>query len=257
VNLRWSKSLLGVSRDPLKKGENPLNVINVMMPTVISVSPETSVRDAIKLMLQHRISGLPVVDEEQALVGILTEGDLLRRTEIGTERKHNRWLSFLLNMDDLAVEYVRAHSRKVGEIMTPAPIITARENTPLEKVAGLMEKHNIKRLPVMRGTKVIGIISRADFIRAVMNHGTAMRGPAKSDQYIRAQIIEKIRMEHWSPFSLVDVEVSDGCVRLKGVVSFQHQRDALKVVAKNTPGVKEVIDELTWAEPSTGLAVSR
>ena len=234
-----------------------MNVINVMMSTVVSVSPETSIRDAIKLMLQHRVSGLPVVDEEQALVGILTEGDLLRRVEIGTERKHNRWLSFLLNMDDLAVEYVHAHGRKVSEVMTPVPIITARENTPLEEVARLMEKHHIKRLPVMRGTKVIGIISRADLIRAVMNHGAAMRGPAKSDQYIRAQIIEKIRMERWSPFPLVDVDVSDGCVRLKGVVSFQHQRDALKIVAENTTGVKEVIDELIWVEPSTGLVVSR
>jgi len=84
-----------------------------------------------------------------------------------------------------------------------------------------------------------------------------MRGPAKSDQYIRAQIIEKIRMERWSPFPLVDVDVSDGCVRLKGVVSFQHQRDALKIVAENTTGVKEVIDELIWVEPSTGLVVSR
>lgn len=233
-----------------------MNVINVMMSTVVSVSPETSVLDAIKLMLQHRISGLPVVDKEQALVGILTEGDLLRRTEIGTERKHNRWLSFLLNMDDLAVEYIRAHGRKVGEIMTPNPIITARENTPLEEVARLMEKHHIKRLPVMRGTKVVGIVSRADLMRAVMNHGVAMRGPAKSDQYIRAQIIEKIRMERWSPFPLVDIEVNDGCVKLTGIVFFQHQRDALKVVAENTTGVKEIIDDLTWVEPLLGTVTS-
>jgi len=232
-----------------------LNVINLMMPVVVGVSPETPVRDAIKLMLQHHVSGLPVIDEEQKLVGIVSEGDLLRRAEIGTQQKHNRWLSLLLSAENLAAEYVRSHGCKVRDIMTPDPI-TACENTPIEEVARLMEKHHIKRLPVMRGTKLVGIVSRADLVRAVMKHGATMQSPAKTDQDIRAQIIEKIRTESWSPFPLIDVEVSAGRVKLKGTVFFQRQRDGLKIVAENTAGVKEVVDELTWVEPLSTAVVS-
>lgn len=126
-----------------------MNVLNIMTPIVIAVPSSASIQDAINLMLKHQISGLPVVDQKQNLVGIVSESDFLHRGEIGTQRKRNRWLGLLLTSGKTADEYIHAYSRKVADVMTRDPV-TVRETTQLDKVAQLMEQHNIKRLPVVR-----------------------------------------------------------------------------------------------------------
>ena len=138
---------------------------HVMTRKVISVAPETTVVAAADLMLRNRISGLPVIGKDGAVVGIVSEGDFLRRSEIGTPRKRNRLLTFFLGYAGSAEDYVRERGRKVSEVMTPSPIIVS-EVTPLPELVSLMENNSVKRLPVMRDGKLVGIVSLSDFVRA-------------------------------------------------------------------------------------------
>lgn len=228
---------------------------DAMTRQVVSVRPDATIWEAARLMLQHRISGLPVVDNTGALVGILTEGDFLRRAETGTERKRPRWLEFLAGPGRLADEYVHANGRKVEEVMTPYPE-TVTEDAPLDAIVQLMEKCGIKRLPVMRGQALVGIISRANLVRAMVSRARAAQEPTKDDADIRDRLIAEIDRQAWSPRSLVDVAVHDGVVELRGCVLNDPQRQALKVVAENIPGVKSVEDHLVWVEPVSGMVIN-
>ena len=143
-----------------------MKVKDVMTSPVVSIEPDSTVPQAVRIMLQRHISGLPVVDKDGRLAGIVTEGDLLRRAETGTERKRPRWLEFLVGPGKLAEEYTRAHARKVSEVMTADPL-TVGEDTPLEDVVRLMEKRRIKRVPVVRGQEIVGIVSRANLLHAL------------------------------------------------------------------------------------------
>jgi CBS domain-containing protein len=231
-----------------------VNVLHIMTADAISVLPEDSVQHAIELMLKNRISGLPVVDINQNLVGIVSEGDLLRRAEIGTERKRNRWLSLLLGAGRLAKDYVHSHGRIVEEIMTPEPV-TVSEYTPLEDVARLMERHHIKRLPVMRDGKLVGMVTRANLIQAIAARGHAIPPLTDSDQAIRSAILHEIARQPWAPVPLVNVTVKDGVVEIFGVVTDGRQQEALKVLIENTRGVKAVKSELAWIEPMSGTVI--
>lgn len=231
-----------------------MNVSHIMTPDAISVLPEDSVQHAIELMLKNRISGLPVVDKNRYLVGIVSEGDLLRRAEIGTERKRNRWLSLLLGTGRLAKDYVHSHGRKVEEIMTPEPV-TVSEYTSLEDVARLMEQHHIKRLPVMRDEKLVGMVTRANLIQAIAARGHAIPPLTDSDQAIRIGILNEIAKQPWAPAPLINVTVKDGVVEIFGVVTDGRQEEALKVLIENTRGVKSVKNELTWIEPMSGTVI--
>lgn len=231
-----------------------MNVSHIMTPDAISVLPEDTVQHAIELMLKNRISGLPVVDKNQNLVGIVSEGDLLRRAEIGTERKRNRWLSLLLGTGRLAKDYVHSHGRKVEEIMTPEPV-TVSEYTSLEDVARLMEQHHIKRLPVMRDETLVGMVTRANLIQAIAARGHAIPPLTDSDQAIRIGILNEIAKQPWAPAPLINVTVKDGVVEIFGVVTDGRQEEALKVLIENTRGVKSVKNELTWIEPMSGTVI--
>src|SRR5215475_1877029 len=147
-----------------------MKAADFMSARVISVTPDASILECVRLMLQHRISGLPVIDAAGSLVGVVTEGDFLRRVEAGTERKRPRWLEFFAGPSRLADEYVQSHGRKVSDVMTPEPI-TVHEDTPVEEVVRLMESRRIKRLPVMRQDKVVGIVSRANLLHALATVG--------------------------------------------------------------------------------------
>jgi len=216
-----------------------MNVLNVMTATVVTVSSDASIDDAIKLMLKYEISGIPVVNEHQELVGIVSESDFLRRTEIGTERKHHRWLGLLLGTERLAKEYIHSHGRKVEEIMNKNPI-TVKETTPVEEVARLMEEHNIKRLPVVRANKLVGIVTRANLVRAIVKHGSAMPSPAGSDVEIQKSILDQLAKQSWAPMPLFSIDVKKGVVTVSGVIPDPQQEEALKVLIENTPGVKRI-----------------
>jgi CBS domain-containing protein len=225
---------------------------DVMTWGVISVEPEASVTRAVRLMLQHKISGLPVVDAKGSLVGMVTEGDFLRRGELGTQRHRPRWLEFLLGPGKLADEYVHASGQKVEEIMTPEPQ-TITPETPLDEVVSLMERHRIKRLPVVQDGKVVGVVSRANLLHALASVSREVKAPAGDDATIRERIIAECGKQPWAPH--INVVVRDGVVGLWGVITDERERQAFIVAAENVPGVKAVHDHLAWIEPTSGMVI--
>jgi CBS domain-containing protein len=227
---------------------------DVMTRDVISVEPDSSILQAARLMLQKHISGLPVIDGAGNLVGIVTEGDYLRRTETGTQRRRPRWIEFLIGPGKLADEYVHTSGRKVREVMTPS-VYNVSEDSSLEQVALLMERHRIKRLPVMRGKAVVGIITRANLMRALINVSREVKPLSASDTEIRERLISELKKQPWAPVGMIDVLVKDGIVTLSGAITDERERQALRVAAENISGVQKVVDQLVWVEPISGMVV--
>ena len=236
-----------------------MKVAEIMTPKPVSVTPKTAVIDAAKLMLQHHISGLPVIDANGAVAGIVTEGDLLRRTETGTERHRSPWLAFLVGPGRLAGDYVEAHARKVGEVMT-GEVAVVNPSDDLTDVVSLMEKRHIKRLPVVENGKLVGIVSRADLVRALVRRLTQeaiseVGNAVPDDDAIRDRIRAIIDKEPWGPRFSVDVMVEGGVVDLHGTVTDEREREAVTVAAENCAGVKAVHDHLVWVEPTSGFVI--
>lgn len=228
---------------------------DIMTHRVISISERATVLDAAQLMIKRRISGLPVVDANGGLVGMITEGDLLRRTELATEKTRNAFLRFLLQPGRLAEEYVRSHGRFVGEVMTPDPI-TVSEDTSLDQIVTLLEKNRIRRVPVLHGGQLVGIVTRANVIKAFLATAQYPASVNATDSAIRAAIIAEMDKNAWAPAGAVDVGVTAGVVTLSGTIFDERDRVALKVLAENVPGVREVRDDLIWVDPNSGLVVN-
>lgn len=231
-----------------------MNASDVMTRNVASVGRDVPIGDAIRLLLDCRISGLPVVDSSGKVVGMLTEGDLLRRAETQTERRRPRWLELLLGPSRLADEYVRTHGRKVGEIMTEG-VVSVAEDTPLAGIVQLMERHRIKRLPVLRGDTLVGIVSRADLVRALAQLVDKEPASASDDDEIRKCVLAELAKTAWPPRVGITVVVTNGIVELDGAITNEKERDALRVAAENVRGVKGVLDHLVWVEPVSGTVI--
>lgn len=214
----------------------------IMSRQVITVDPEASITDAIHTMLAHHVSGLPVVDRDGKLVGIISESDFIRRAELGTERKRGRLLAFLAGADQAALDYAHQHGRKVREIMTPKPA-TIGLDTSLAEIASLMEARRVKRLPVMQGDRLVGIVTRSDFLPAVANLPNGAQSISEDDDQIRAAVLAAMEGARWAPCAL-NVSVKDGVVSLRGVVSGTHARQAAIIAAENVRGVRNVEDYL-------------
>jgi len=229
-----------------------MQVQDVMTQYVISVAPDDTIARAIRLMLQERVSGLPVIDAAGNLVGIVTEGDFLRRAETGTQRKRPRWLAFLTSPGRMAEEYVQTHGRKVGEVMTTDPV-TVTEETSLTDAVALMEKRRVKRLPVVRGGKVVGIVSRANLLHALASIAGEAKPDRADDKTIREKILAELDKEQWAPIAMLNVVVRNGVVDLWGTITDERERRALIVAAENVPGVKRVNDHVVWIEPTSGV----
>jgi CBS domain-containing protein len=232
--------------------EPAMKANDVMTSPVISVEPDASIWQAVRIMLQRRISGLPVIDKDGHLVGMVSEGDLLRRAETGTQRPRSRWLEFLIGPGRLADEYTRSHGRKVQEIMTPDPV-TVAEETPLEEVVRTMEKRRIKRLPVVRGEDVVGIVTRANLVHALAGVARELMPTTANDEAIRARLLADLAKEPWAPVGLINPIVRNGVVELWGTITEERQRQALITAAENVPGVKAVRDYLGWFDITSGV----
>lgn len=229
-------------------------VENVMTSPVISISPSTTIAEAARLMLSHRISGLPVVSEDGALIGMVSEGDFLRRGELGTEQKRSWWLELFSSQGQAAEDYVRAHGRKVGEVMTKGVFTTNREAS-LEEVVELMSRHGIKRLPVVENGKLLGIVSRSDLLRALARALPGDDSVVSDDERIREAVTAEITRQSWGSGGLVRVSVRDGVVELTGTIFDESTRAAARVAAENVPGVKAVNDQIIWVEPVSGTVI--
>jgi CBS domain-containing protein len=215
----------------------------MMSREVITIGVDAALVDAIKTMIKHGVSGLPVVDQTGKLVGILSKSDFLRRAEIGTERKRGRLLTFLAGPDKVAFDFKREHGRKVGEIMTPNPV-TITEDTPVDEIARIMESRRIRRLPVLNGDKIVGIVTHSDFLPAIARLVLSPQSSAQDDDKIGSAVVAAIEGAPWAPSGL-NVSVSDGTVTLKGFSMSENARQAAVVTAENVPGVKRVENRLS------------
>ena len=223
----------------------------IMSKSVITVTPETRIVEAANMMLEKHLSGLPVVDTAGKLVGIVSEGDLICRPEIGTQKKRGRWLGFLVGAGKSAADFVREQGRKVGEVMTKSPL-TVTEDASLAEIVELMEKNNIKRLPVMRGDALVGIVTRANLLQAVASLAREVPDPTADDDHIRNRIVAALEKRDWCPFGL-NVIVRDGIVHLSGVITDERSRQAAIVAAENVEGVRKVHDHLCWVDTMSGF----
>ena len=222
----------------------------IMTRPAITVTPETTIAHAAGIMLQRHVSGLPVVDGDGKLVGIVSEGDFLRRGEIGTERKRGRFLRFILGPGREATDFVREHGRKIAEVMTPEPL-TITEDTTLEEIVALIERHHVKRLPVMREDRLVGIVSRSNLLQAVASLAREIPDPTADDDHIRSRVFDALGKNDWCPQGL-GVVVRDGIVHLSGIITDERSRQAAIVAAENVTGVKKVHDQLCWVDPMSG-----
>ena len=227
---------------------------DVMTRGVITIGPHASLAEAAELMCAMRISGLPVV-EEGKLVGMLSEGDLIRRSELGTERKRPRWLEVLADPGRLADEYARSHGRKVDEVMT-RDVISSPHDMPLDDLVTLMSKRHIKRVPITHGDALVGIVSRADLLRPLCTILQSNRvDMAPDDRAIRDAIIAELEAQNWAPNWGLNITVNAGTVDLSGTLTDERERNAIVVAVENIPGVASVRDHLVSIEPLTGYVV--
>jgi len=229
-----------------------MQALEIMTRDPVTVTSDTTLDVAARLMARHRISGLPVVGTDGALVGLITEGDLLRRAELGTERHIPAWRAWLLGAGRLASGYVHAHARRVGDLMTPE-VVTVAPSATLEQVVTLMEARSIKRVPVVEQGKLVGIVSRADLLRALQRLLPAAAPADTSDAEIRRQVLAQIDAQSWTPRGCIHVAVAKGVVELSGLILHEQERAALRVLAENVPGVVRVVDHLAWIEPLSGM----
>jgi CBS domain-containing protein len=235
----------------INKQEIAMRAHQVMTRSVITVLPGTSIKEAARKMVENHISGLPVVDASGALVGIVTEGDFLRRSEIGTQHKRPSWLAYFLSPSVSADKYIHERGRKVQDIMT-RKLVTADEDMPLDELVRLMEKNRVKRAPVLRSNELVGIVTRANLLRALASMGRDVPDPTADDDHIRNRIIRVVEATDWQPIGF-QVAVRNGVVHLHGLITNESSRRASIVAAENTEGVKEVHDHLCLVDTYSGF----
>jgi CBS domain-containing protein len=215
---------------------------DVMVSPVFTVKPTSTIREAAKIFMERRISAVPVLDDQGKLVGIISEGDLMHRSETRTERKQSWWLEALTSNETLAAEYTKAHARKVADVMTQH-VITATPDTPLHEIATLLEKHSIKRVPIVEGGQLVGIVSRANLVQALASARKSLNIPV-SDTMIRDQLLSRLKQQKWADTQLLNITVSGGIVDLWGLTQSEAEHQAIRVAAESIPGVQAVNDNI-------------
>ncbi|MCL7940502.1 CBS domain-containing protein [Halomonas sp. ATCH28] len=225
-----------------------MQAADVMTPNVITVTPDSEVSEIASLLLEHGISAVPVVDADDKVLGIVSEGDLMRRVENDTDQHKSWWLKLFSGGGD-AVDYVKSHGRKASEIMTPHPL-TIAEDEPLHRIASLLEKRRIKRVPVVRDGRLVGIVSRSNLLRGF----SVSRQPAAGgdDRAIRDAILKEVDENTGVMVDRLNVIVADGKVQLWGLVDSKEQRKAVQVAAENIGGVTEVENNLGFMPRGMG-----
>jgi CBS domain-containing protein len=217
--------------------------VDVMVRDVVSVHPETDVAEAIKLLVEHDVSALPVLDDAGNLVGMLSEADLIHRVEIGTEKHRPWWQEAVTGASTLAADFAKSHGKKVGEVMALG-VISVSEDTPLSEIATLFERKRIKRVPVVKDGKLVGIVSRANLIQALATVVGRMDQHDETDRQIRLELMSRLKEQKWTDFGSRNITVSDRVVHLWGLVGSEAERKALLALAESVPGASRVADEM-------------
>ena len=222
-----------------------MQVRDVMTTQLTTARPETTVQELAQKMLVQRVSGIPVVDDAGKLQGLVSEGDLMRRAEVGTDGRAHRswWLRLFGDGAKEARDYIKTHGATAADVMS-RKVITVRPEDDIATVAMLLEKHRIKRAPVLDKGKLVGIIARSDLLRGLATHGPLKTGATHSDREIRDALVAHLRSQPWSTSAMLNVTVNDAVVNLWGVYDTEEQHQALLVAARNTEGAKDVEDHL-------------
>jgi CBS domain-containing protein len=223
--------------------EAVMKAIDVMVRDVITIGPDDSIADAAKLIADNDVSALPVVDDGGHLVGIISEGDLMSREEIGAAVHHPWWIEAVTPAATLAAEFAKSHGKRVEEVMSE-DVITATEEATLAEIAAILERNRIKRVPIVRDGELVGIVSRSNLVQALASNGGAASGSLDASRTIRQEILSRLEQQQtWTDFGSRNVIVTDGKVHLWGLISSDAERKALIALAEGVPGVTEVIDE--------------
>jgi CBS domain-containing protein len=215
---------------------------DVMTSPVITVRPASSTKDAAKLFFERGISAAPVVDDRGELVGIVSEGDLMHRSEIGTERQRPWWLVAMAENQGSAADYIKAHAKRIADVMT-RNVVTAAPETPLNEIAAMLERNAIKRVPIVRDGQLVGIVSRANLVQALATVGSKLDFPL-SDATVRERLLAHLKAQRWAHTGLLNVTINDGIVDLWGITDSETERTAIRVAAEATPGVRAVNDRM-------------
>lgn len=226
-----------------------MKTADIMVTNVVSVGPDTPVREIASLMLERRISGVPVVDANRHVVGIVSEGDLIRRPEIDTERKPSAWIGLFLSADERARDFVKTHGLKARDVMTQ-PAVCVAQDAPLADVVRLLERHHIKRLPVLDHGKLVGLVTRTDLLRALLaRQALPETGVPRADGEIRSRVMAALETADWGGSMIVNVQVVKGVAHLWGAVESDDQRRALRLAVESVPGVTAVEEHLARSMP--------
>lgn len=216
---------------------------DVMVSPVITVGKTATVRDVAKILLENRISAVPVVDNLSKVVGIVTESDLMHRTEAGTERPYSGWVHFLAGDATIAADYVKSHAVKVEDVMT-SDVVTATSETPLHEIATLLEERGIKRVPIVnKAGNLVGIVSRSNLIQVVASARPKLE-MTLPDSTIRQKLLDALKKQSWAHTHNLSVTVTNGVVDLWGYAPSADERKAIRVLAEAIPGVTMVNDHL-------------
>lgn len=215
---------------------------DVMAFPVITIRPNASIEEVARTFVQRRISGAPVVDGDGKLVGVISEADLMYRSEIGTERPHPYWYLAYAGKEQLAAEYVKARARKAEDVMT-RKVITASPDSSLNDIAALLENNSIKRVPILEYGALVGIVTRANLIQALAS-ALAHLDITSSDTVLRTTLLQHLSEQRWADASRLSVIVHDGLVELWGAVNSDAEKQAIRVAAESIKGVQAVIDHL-------------
>jgi CBS domain-containing protein len=224
---------------------------DVMVSNVITVPITATIGETAAILLNNHISGAPVLGEKGELVGIVSEGDLMRRPETGTAKPPSWWLELISSERSLASEYIKSHSRKVVDVMS-RNVVTANPDTPLGDIAALLERNRIKRVPIVEGGKIVGIVSRANILQALASATKKLPSLAsEGDAELRRKVIARLAAEKWRP-TMLTVTVQDGSVDLWGLVHSIEEKKAARLVAELTPGVRSVVDNIVVQPVGSG-----
>ncbi len=219
-----------------------MKAVDVMVRNVVTVKADDDVASAVKLLIEHDISALPVVDAAGAVIGIISEADLMRREEIDSERQRPWWLEAITPASTMANEFAKSHGRKVREVMSDT-VISATEEMSLGDIASLLEKHHIKRVPVLRDGKLVGIVSRTNLVQALGSVVFQSEQNGDADRVLRRELLDRLDGKPWTDFGSRNVIVRDGVVHLWGLVGSGDEHKALLALAEEVPGVRKVVDE--------------
>jgi CBS domain-containing protein len=230
-----------------KHGGDAMDAGAIMTRAVVTVGPDTTVSDVASIMLKNRISAVPVLDQAGALVGIISEGDLLRRAELGTEHRRSRWMELGFSNVHLAADYVKEHGRKASDVMTRT-VITVRPETEVAEIANILESRHIKRVPVVVSGRLVGIVSRTNIVQALASgEKTSESAAATQDRDIQEALHQAMRKRRWAFLpSQGNIVVRDGVVHLWGYIESEEARRAITVIAENIKGVRGVEDHMDY-----------